>query len=440
MKVKSIEITNIMAIERLTTEIGYLVIVSGRNGVGKTSVLEAIRALLSGGHDPAIIRKGAESGEVTMTLADGVTIQLIVTPSRSTRIVRHPTMGKVSKPQEYIDRLIDGLSVDPVAFLTAKPKDRLATLLEAMPLRITADQIGFLPVDVVKNLDLEQHALEVLGRAHQALYDERTGVNRLQKDKAATARQMQESLPENPPEGDWKTAYESAQKEESQLRLKALRLVEATKEECLEAKAGIERALQEAIQEATAKLRQEADAAKLKTEQDRDQRLKGLQAEHGPRLNELAARMTEAQTMLAQSEKAEGARKMVRSLEAEGGELEKHSKRLSEALDKLTALKSSLLEKTPIRGVEIREGDISVEGVPFAKVNEARRIQIALEVARLRAGELPLVLVDDAEHFDSINMEKFRNAAAKAGLQIVAAKVCDSDLTVEAEGLSHAEA
>jgi hypothetical protein len=249
---------------------------------------------------------------------------------------------------------------------------------------------------------------------------------------------MQESLPENPPEGDWKTAYESAQKEESQLRLEGTRLIEAAKEECFKAKTSIDRNLQEAIQEAVGKLRQEADAEKLKADEERDEKLKALRAEYGPRLGALTAKMAEAQTMLAQVEKAESARKMVLSLEAEAGELEKHSKRLSEALDKLMALKSSLLEKTPIRGMEIREGDIYVEGIPFDKVNEARRIQIALEVARIRAGELPLVLVDDAEHFDSINMEKFRKAAAKAGLQIVAAKVCDSDLTVKAEGVNHA--
>jgi len=108
---------------------------------------------------------------------------------------------------------------------------------------------------------------------------------------------------------------------------------------------------------------------------------------------------------------------------------------LSQALEALEGLKRSIMERTPIKGVTIQEGEILVDGVPFDRVNEARRIQVALEIARLRAGRLPLILVDDAEHFDSVNMAKFRAAAAKAGLQIVAARVCDADLTVHAEGV-----
>lgn len=441
MKISEIQIKNIMAIEDLRIVPGSLTLIEGRNGVGKTSVLAAIRALLAAPrkgkgyvHDPQLIRKGAESGEVSLTLDDGVQFHLLVTPSRSTRIARHPKFGRIEF-DESIEPLVDRMSVDPISFLVAPAEARLKMFLQAMPLQVTADQLGFLPVNLLEVADLDGHALEVLGKIHKSLYDERTGVNRVVKDKAATARQMRESLPENPPEGDWKTTYESARDQSSRLQVEVRHLVDAEKEQCLHAKERIEQNLQDAIQEAAAKLRQEADAEKLAVEQERDQKLEALKAQHGPRLAELMAKMTQAQTMLAQSERAEGARKAVRSLEAEAGELDKQSRRLSEALEKLDKLEALLLEKTPIRGVEIHDGDIYVEGIPFDKVNEARRIQIALEVARLRAGELPLVLVDDAEHFDTINKEKLRNAAAKAGLQIVAACVADGDLRVEGEGV-----
>jgi DNA repair exonuclease SbcCD ATPase subunit len=432
MKISEVVIKNVMGLEELTIQPGNLTIIEGRNGVGKTSVLAALRALVSGGHDPSLIRKGCESAEVTMLLDDGVQINLIMTAGRSTRIVRHPKLGKLQGPQQYIDRLINVMSVDPVLFLTQKPKDRLATLLEAMPLRVTADQIGFLPAKVVQGLDLDKHALEVLGKAHTALYDERTGVNKAGKEKLATAAEMARTLPADPEQGDWDGVFELAKTELAKLTGTAQKEVTAIKDRCSEIKAEIDAETQEQIE----LLRAAATAKKMTVENERDNKLSKLQAAYTPKRDALNAKLTEAKTMLEQSAKAGEARNLIDRLNADASALENQGDQLSKALDKLQDLKGSMLEKTPIKGVTIQDGEILVDGVAFDRVNEARRIQIAIAVAKLRAGELPLVLVDDAEHFDSLNMEKFRKAAAKAGLQIVAAKVSDCDLRVEDESKS----
>jgi hypothetical protein len=337
----------------------------------------------------------------------------------------------VSRPQQFINDLVNTLSVDPVLFLTQKPKERLATLLEAMLLKITADQIGFLPAGLAAGLDLDRHALEVLAEAHRALYDERTGVNKAAKEKRATAAEMSRTLPPEPPGGDWKKVYVGARDELARLTVDTQMAVIAVKDSCAAAKAEIDAELMRQIEE----LRRKAEAEKLRLDEERDRRLAELERDYRPKHDELNARTVEARTRMEEQARAEEARRLIGRLEAEASELEKRSGALSQALEALEGLKRTIMERTPIKGVTIQEGEILVDGVPFDRVNEARRIQVALEIARLRAGRLPLILVDDAEHFDSVNMAKFRAAAAKAGLQIVAARVCDADLTVHAEGV-----
>src|SRR6185503_12529101 len=70
MKITKIEISNIRGIESLVIEPGTFTVISGRNAQGKSSVIAGLQALVSGGHDPGLIRKGAESGSVKATLDD----------------------------------------------------------------------------------------------------------------------------------------------------------------------------------------------------------------------------------------------------------------------------------------------------------------------------------------------------------------------------------
>ena len=50
-----------------------------------------------------------------------------------------------------------------------------------------------------------------------------------------------------------------------------------------------------------------------------------------------------------------------------------------------------MLAEFPIKGLEIKDGDIYLDGVVFDNVNESRRIAFALELAAIRQSDLPLV-------------------------------------------------
>jgi energy-coupling factor transporter ATP-binding protein EcfA2 len=451
MKVAKISIRNILGIEELEINPGFITEVSGANGSGKTSCLEAIRCVLSGGHDGTLLRKGAKAGEAVLILEDGTEIRKRVTDDRSEVSVTHPQFGKISKPAAYIKKLADALSLNPVRFLTAPKKERTDLLLQAIPMKVTAADLLFVPMAALNGVDLDGHALEVLGAAGKAVYDLRTGVNRSATDKKATIRQMSETLPPEAPEGDWKDVLTAANDEWR-------KLYSATSAKLAEIDAGRVEALTAAEDEArthVAKIKEDLQAAidKLKTEAQAeiDQTLQGAreacektdaeakamrEAEEAifrPKEAELKERIGHAKAMLEQQAQIAKAREFIAQLTDEAARLEAESARLTEALGKLDSLKGKMLAELPIEGLSVQDGDILIDGMPFDRANTARKVKVAIQIAQLRAAELGLVAVDGLECLDHSTFEAFQREAQASGLQFVISRVSDGPLTVETE-------
>jgi hypothetical protein len=175
------------------------------------------------------------------------------------------------------------------------------------------------------------------------------------------------------------------------------------------------------------------DGVIREAEYHRDEALKCAEAEYRPKNQELSERIAQAKAMVEQGAKAETTRSLISKLEADAGIIEQRAEVLTNALARMATLKNELLSGIPIPGLEIRDGDIYLNGIAFDHVNDAERHRVALEVARLKAGELGLIVLDRSEIFDSKNWESFRQAALDSGLQVVCALVDDGDLRVESE-------
>jgi energy-coupling factor transporter ATP-binding protein EcfA2 len=451
MRVSRISIKNILGIEALEIEPGHLVEISGANGTGKTSILDAIRAALSGGTDATLLRQGATEGEVVLILEDGVQIERRITADKSDTVVRHPTFGKISKPAQYLKKLADALSLNPVEFLTAPAKDRVNILLEAIPMTVTADQLREIPAIALTGIDLDKHALTVIGQIGRSLYDLRTGVNRAAKEKAATAKQMTETLPAEAPEGDWKDQLEALTIAFRELQRCTQSAVSACKQrhglDVDRAKAAFaaqKEAIQKEAERDIEKIRADAEIAIADAENRRNNNvdviqkemeaeLSTMESEYKPRNAELNEKIGQARTMIEANTKAETTRTFIGQLNEEAGKLDAEASKLTHALGRLEILKSNLLEKLPIDGLEVRDGDIYLGGLPFDRVNESKRIRLAIEIAKLRAGSLGLVAVDGLERLDPKTFATFKKEAAKSGLQFVISHVTDGPLAIETE-------
>jgi hypothetical protein len=185
----------------------------------------------------------------------------------------------------------------------------------------------------------------------------------------------------------------------------------------------------------------ETDAAIRKLEIERTEKLATIRAqsttrrdavatELQPQINAATASVSSARTRAERYISDQRSRAFVAEHREAVAALEENATHLTATLEKLDTLKAAALANLPIKGVEVRDGEVYVDDIPFDRVNRARQIRTALNVARLRAGQLGLVCVDGLESLDPETFAQFEAAAAKSGLQFIVNRVSEGALTV----------
>lgn len=441
MRIARITIRNFLGVQELEFEPGAFTVVTGANGAGKSSVLEAIGSVFAGGHDATLIHNGAESGEVVLLLDDGTEIRRSITAKGSYLSARDPERGALKSPATYVSRLVDALAFNPVEFLTARADRQVEYLLESLPLSVSQKAVDEALGGAVKVDDLpEGHALEVLERLRKEVFDERTGVNRSAKDKRATIGQLSESLPEGEKLGpDLAERIEALEVEDTALGQRHVEESASIDRQAAERERQVRAEAERQLEELRQEYQRKVDAVKA----DRDRTVKSIEAEATERRAALEVEVVPRQQELraekrALEERAKHAaqhartREVVSTLTTEADALEARSAALTRALEGLDALKGKLVSTLPIKGLEIRDGELFVDGIPFRRVNTARRVQVALNLAAARAkrSSLPLVRVDGLELLDAKTFEAFAAKASLTGLQFVVARVGEGALSV----------
>jgi hypothetical protein len=454
LKVSKIKITNMLGIESLefAPSPTGLTLIHGKNGSGKSSVIESLRTSFSGAHDATLLRQGSESGEVVLILDDGTEARKRITENDSSLTVKHPEMGRIGKPAGFLKKLADSLSLNPVEFLTASPKDRVNLLLQAIPMTITEDQIAFVPSIALAGIDLDKHALEVIGQIYKNVFEYRTGINRSERDKRGVIRQLEESLPADAPEGDWKKSAaqiaDNAKYLDEETRVRLNKAKEAAAKQIEEFKAAHAMHRDAVLEELNIKIEQlradaqieigrsekERDERVAAVEADRDSFIENLESDYRPKRKDLTEALAQANAMIEQHAKSEKTREIIASTKKEADELDAQSSKLTHAIGQLEQLKAGLLEKLPIDGLSVIDGDILIGGIPFDRVNTARRVEIAIEAAIMRAGNLPLIICDGIEALDSETFKIFTQKIEARGVQCIVARVDDSEFGIETKG------
>ena len=437
MKINHIKISNILGIDELEFSPDGFNAITGKNGQGKTSVLEAIKAATGGGHDATLLRKGSDKGEIVLVLDNGMEITRRVTAARSTTDVKEGGK-KLTKPADAIRALTDSLSVNPVEFLTSTKKDRVKVLLESMPISVDAEHLSKISGVKVAN----QHGLQALAlvdAVRQQVFDDRTGTNRAVKEKEATINQLTLAMPDLPEGGV------EGSEDELRAQLQAASETREAEEQRITSKlAGFQKTTAEAIQKLRDDAQAQIDAIKAKLDEDvqaeraklstietkanqqRQINVEKFTAAAGPIRETLAVIVGNRDA----AAKREQTKAVIAQMQEDLENLVADAKNQTEAITAIDTYKSELLASMPIPGLSVEDGEVYRDGVQFDRLNTAQQVEIAFQIAKLRAGELAVVCLDGLELLDSEHLAELEAQAESSGLQVFVTRVSDEEFSV----------
>lgn len=390
VRITSLELENVKKVKAVALEPAPtgLTVIGGKNGQGKTSVLDAIAWALGGDRfrPEAAKRDGSVLDPMLrVQLSNGLTVTRKGTKSALT--VTDET-GRRSG-QQLLNEFVEVLALDLPRFLSASDKERAGILL------------GILGI---------QDQLDALDREERAKYDTRlqTGRDRDQARHHADSMEWYENAGSPVSVTDLTAQLRAAQKinaenEDKRRRVESLR---ATAEDLMTRIAQ----LQDQLNSTEACLNMAAEDAADLHDQDTDGILRQIQA-----ADEINAKV---RANAAKTEADQRASLLADEYDSLTGEIED-----------IRARRSALLNGAdmPLPGLSVAEGVLHYNGQPWSCMSSAEQMRAATAIVARLKPECRFVLVDKLETMDTDTLRAFGEWAADRGLQVIGTRVSTGD-------------
>lgn len=374
---------------------GNTVVISGRNGQGKTSVLDAIWLALGGGagaKDSATtrpIKDGEENAIVRLDLGD-IVVTRKWTASGSTLTVEGADGRKYSSPQSLLDTLVGSISFDPLSFSKMPAAEQRAQLISLANLSIDPDKI-----------DAER----------KDLYDQRTVVNRELKALEGELLNIKPPSRADLPDEELSISeLANTVKTAVQQREMVHTFIDKLNEKKKRAEA-----LKTEIQE-----KKETWVGLVKEILEDTKTAEGLV---GPDVEALMEKLNNAEIInAAVREKKRHAE--LKAKAAGKAEMSDSITRQIEHLDKVK--KDAFLEaKFPVAGLSVDEEGVTYNGVPFRQCSSAEQLKVCVAIATALNPKIRVLRVADASLLDEDSMQMMQTLADEQDIQLWLERVSD---------------
>jgi len=378
------------------TPSGDVVVVSGANGQGKSSVLDAIWAVCCNAQAartiPDPIRHGADTARVQLDLGD-----LVVTRTwtgKGTRLtVESPTGARYRSPQTVLDTLLGRLSFDPVAFLGMREAEQVAELLAV--------------------LDLDEDPAE-LDQRRADLYEQRTEVNRDVKRLAAVL----DGMPDDPdaPESEVTIAEALARLDAARAVVDEHRQWEQRAEELSARMTALDAQIQSLTEERDRAAREHFNILQILDAGD----------EALPDLDALTAEVSDIEARNARARAVADRRRVA----AEHADVAARSQQLTDDIRCLDETRRTLLAEArmPLPGLAFADDGtgLTYQGVPLAQCCSSERLKVSVAVAMAANPRMRVIRVTDGSLLDGDSMRLLEAMAAEHGCQVWVERVDES--------------
>jgi ABC-type cobalamin/Fe3+-siderophores transport system ATPase subunit len=425
-----------------------VVVISGKNAQGKSSVLDAIWWALEGASNiqSVPIRRGANEARIRLDLGEIIVTRRFKKDSKgevTTGVVVESAKGaRFTGPQKMLDELIGSLSMDPVAFdrLGATPEGKRQQLKELqvfVPGYNFDEQDGLNKADNERRAEVNKLVLQSKAAADLVCVPEDTPDE--EEDEALLVLAL-----ENAGKANALNATRRERRTASEASLKAMKeslgmtagklavLISDADRECREA---VERLRKEIERVETAHA---ASVVRLKDESAQEA------ANLATGIADIEARFASADPIPDDTDtdviraNIAAARKVnidVRKKQERARHVVLHDRYKAEAdgltagmLARQAAKRAAIAAaQMPVPGLDFGVSEILLNGLPFDQASDAERLRASIDIAIAQNPKLRVLRIRDGSLLDSDGMKLVEQKAADHGFQVWIEVVSDGE-------------
>lgn len=473
MNITKIKIKNLFGISEYEAD-GSSVELAGKNGAGKTSVIDAIRYALTNKSDRKyIVRRGETEGEILIETDNGLRINRKARTTQADYKSVKKDGREVGSPESFLRDIFTPLQLNPVEFISLPEKQQNAIILDMIEYPWDMQKIKEWFGEIPSWVNYDQNILAVLNDIQSEngeYFQNRQDINREMRNKRAFIEEIAQAIPAGYEVEKWEKAsagpvyqkIERIRKENEEIQ-KAKSLLELRDNKVRKFEADREIAKTSLAREIGARrtqieneiTRMEDQIRNLKAEKDSldekmsdktaviEEQYKSAVAKYDAEVEAYAEyRDKEPQSTKELEEEAATIEAMkahvnefrrMQGLQRDVEILKENSDLLTERIEKARSLPGEILEtaKIPIAGLTIKDGVPLINGLPVSNLSDGEKLDLCIDVAIQKPNGLQIILIDGVEKLSTPVREALYKKCKDKGLQFIATRTTDDeDLTV----------
>lgn len=443
---------------------------AGSNGVGKTSVIDAIRYALTNKSDrDYIVRKGETEGEILIETDTGLRINRKSRTNQADYKSVKQNGAEVGSPETFLRDIFTTLQLNPIEFMEMDKKKQNATILDMIEYDWDVNKIKEWFGEIPSWVSYDQNILQILDDIQSEkgeYFTHRQDVNRDIRNKKAFIDEIAQGIPAGYDVEKWKTAstsdlYHQIEqiRSDNQMIEKAQMLKDArdSKIRSFEADKKIAKSALDTefsnrshqIDQDILKLNNEIEALQTKKEglaAQKQDKLELINQKYETNVAKYDAEVAEYAPYIDKEKKdvsdlvkdAEYMEKMkghineynrMTDLQNEVEELSAESMDLTNKIEKARTLPGEILQNCniPIEGLTVENGIPLINGLPVSNLSEGEKLDLCIDVSIQKPNGLQIILIDGTEKLSTGLREKLYRKCKEKGLQFIATRTTDDD-------------